>query len=512
MRWTLTLALLLVAPGGALPAPCTGGTGWLVRPTTDAAAVWDGCGLLVYGGLVEGMPTASIEAWTPGTPLAHDLNESLPMPLAGTAAVWATNRTFLFGGEGPGGPTNGVWSHLPGHAVERVATLGSARSRAAAWFDARPEPGCLEGCIYLFGGHGPSGDLNEVLQFRPADWSLHAVATLPAPASGLLAVWTGTTLLLVAPHTLWTFDAPSRVTALGTPSVAPFAGLAFADGRAYLLGGDSGGPTGNVTLLDSMGRPSPSCQRLIPAVAHAAPAQSDGVAYLAGGLTAAGATAAIHVVPLLAPTACPGEATPTDPGACGLPSVQCADPEPAVPARPGEPILPRAAHLNVTHVWQGSLTLEEGPLTLHFASSQRCLTSGWIEVGPTAGEGAPFADVALASGCAATVTVRLMGSGPLEYYAGGWQSLEGSGGVGAGLRARTVYFAGHDGGTAWALLNGTGLFAVGPAGSPGTTLVWATTQAPREGTAWWWAASAAAAVAAALLTMGWRLFSRPGRR
>jgi N-acetylneuraminic acid mutarotase len=122
-------------------------------------AVYDGTSAYLIGGLGMGSKTDAIVRYAPGGS-ATTMGAALPEPYDGGAYVEHAGHVFIFGGAPisaePG--SDQVLEYVP--ATDTVTDTGmhlpSARKGLAG--------AAAGGAIYLFGGKGPSGPLDEIVK------------------------------------------------------------------------------------------------------------------------------------------------------------------------------------------------------------------------------------------------------------------------------------------------------------------------------------------------------------
>jgi hypothetical protein len=185
--------------------------GQLPQPRSDDSAVTIGSHAYVVGGYDGTNPDATVLSTSDGQHFAPVADLAVPVRYGAVAALGTV--VYVFGGEAVSGPQ-------AGQAVDDVQLIDPARHRATV-VGHLPNPVAgasafvLGGVVYLAGGVG-----NAAATAGAAG----AVSTTPTGA-------------------LWAWDAAHRkALAAGTlPVPVAYAGVAVTGGRAWLVGGESGG-------------------------------------------------------------------------------------------------------------------------------------------------------------------------------------------------------------------------------------------------------------------------------
>ncbi len=265
-----------------------------------------------FGGDV-GYPTSSqttdeIIAFNPLTGRVDIVDAKLPAPLRRLAAV-STGREIYIAGGGPAGDNSGDYSNKvyrfrpsPPSVELMPGDLGPyGLVDAAAIWDGRdrPEAGCDDGCIYLFGGHRECGCFNTdaITRYNPLTGTSSIPARLPTPDSYTSAVFDGSVAYFLrgeATRNVLTFDPLTNEvmpTGAAFPPESREGGRAVWAGSSALLFGayrcaSCGSQTSDVVYEYSPGSNAISTlpETLDRGITHAAAAYQGGYAYILGGL------------------------------------------------------------------------------------------------------------------------------------------------------------------------------------------------------------------------------------
>lgn len=231
-----TVATVLDFPGTGTGAV----SGQLPAPRSDDSAITVGATTYILGGYTGSAPDAAVLATTDG--VHFSTVTTLPVPVRYAAVAQAGGQIYVFGGltvGGSGAATNDIQRIDPATRSARVVGHLPAPLSAAVAVD-------LGGHIYLAGGEGPTSAQAAVAGQGTTQLDGWATAASGSPTPGQSA--TGA---------VWAFDpAHDNVARAGQLQVpVSNAAVAVADGKAWLIGGESNGALlGTVQVLS----PNPS--------------------------------------------------------------------------------------------------------------------------------------------------------------------------------------------------------------------------------------------------------------
>jgi DNA-binding beta-propeller fold protein YncE len=252
--------------------------GVLPAPVQDAAAVPDGPGALLLGGL--SAADASIAEVRFVSAHGSTPRGALPTVRHDAAAVGIDGATYIFGGGDGSSQLDQILRVTHGGAVTLVGRLPQPASDVAA--------AVVGGTAYVVGGFTGRRWLNTILAWRPGERP-RVVARLPVPlryaavaaAAGKLVIAGGSTPAGAASKAILSFDpARGRVRTIGKLAAATtHAAAATLGGLVYVIGGRGStvaAPTDRISAVD------PKTGRLRSAGALAA-RRSDLAAVAVGG-------------------------------------------------------------------------------------------------------------------------------------------------------------------------------------------------------------------------------------
>lgn len=281
----LSVAAVLVL--AVLPATATvTDTGSLPSPRTDAAAVWTGDRIYVFGGTGPGGdPIDEIVQYDPSDGQISVMTATLPTPRSGLAAVWTGEAAYLFGGfDRNGDPLAEIVRYDPGNDRINVtdAVLPGARGGASAVWTGE--------AAYIFGGHTGQDASSEILRHEPGAGDPQAVASLPEPLHRTAAVWADDRAYIFGGRSSTGPDSDAIRSFAPGGSATTLAGVdlpqamdgpsAAWDGEfAYVFGGD----TDDIVLFDPE-VPSAAVETTLPTARTGTTSIWDGrFAYVVGG-------------------------------------------------------------------------------------------------------------------------------------------------------------------------------------------------------------------------------------
>ena len=212
----------------------------------------------VVGGRTATGPSKDILKVDAETGKVSKAAESLPAAWSFTAVVWdyrdfpylgcVGGCMYIVGGinDAQSAPTynSAIYRYTtfePADITVLQSSLPTGRHSAAVFFDGER--------IFILGGTGASGPLDEVLRLEPENDALTLVGHLPTPLSGAAAVWDGKYAYLVGgsgtgfaeTSTILRFDPKTfaaEAIELALPSPRSRVTIGH-HGSAYLLGGDA---------------------------------------------------------------------------------------------------------------------------------------------------------------------------------------------------------------------------------------------------------------------------------
>lgn len=326
------------------------GNGKLPQPRHSTSAVWDGSGVLIFGGYSD-TPDATrfddILRYDPGADRLETLGSRLPSIRSATSAVWFQGHAYIFGGRTDtpspvSGPTltDAIVSYNPatGEVKTLLGRLPYPRFATAAASD--------DHSIYVFGGYRgrtPVDDLagititaiDEIVKFSPSTGVVEILLErLPTPLAGPAAARVGNQLYVFGGDTGTGGGPYSDKIVRFTPSSGQVETLAaklpsgrrlaaaVSDGNAmFILGGNAGGwqgtslseivrfdPAGDAAELLSVPLPHP--------LSHPSTVWTGSVAVLIGG----NPTAHPEVLRFAPASTVANSPTPTATGTSGSPT------------------------------------------------------------------------------------------------------------------------------------------------------------------------------------------------
>jgi N-acetylneuraminic acid mutarotase len=171
----------------------------LPQPTFLAAAAWDGTDAYVFGGFAGTALTDAIVRFDPAVPAVTTMTARLPEALARTAVAEDAGHLYVMGGNTGGFTPTGFVDTITiydpvGDTVSADVAIPSPRASRIGAIR-------CNGGIYFLGGWGPSGKLDQILQYRPGVDITALPARLPEALDGGAFACDGTRIYLFGGET-----------------------------------------------------------------------------------------------------------------------------------------------------------------------------------------------------------------------------------------------------------------------------------------------------------------------
>ncbi|MBI2077647.1 MAG: hypothetical protein HYT80_04640 [Euryarchaeota archaeon] len=248
-----TDALLTFKPGESAVASL----GKLPSARYGSAVVWTGTHFLVFGGRTANAATKEILKVDPTTGAVTKFGASLPGAWTFTTAVWDHRDlpflacrggcAYVFGGVNEGASSTSFATAIfrfspaePDNSKVLSSTLPAGRSGVAAFFD--------DEMIYILGGRGADGPVDDILRLDPQADTIEAVGKLSVARQDATVLWDDRSAFLVGgttrdePQTagILRFDrATLRAEPYGLSLPSPRSRAAGGmGGHGYVFGGD----------------------------------------------------------------------------------------------------------------------------------------------------------------------------------------------------------------------------------------------------------------------------------